>query len=180
MTTSGSLTCCHQMKMVVGILVVAVRSSEEAGQEEASLDPSFHLASLVDPFQTVVPSQMGAVGPCPLKTLVLVGPSLTEVPYQEVPCRAAVVRSFQVPLDPFLAEDLVVPVQSLDQMVVVQRARVVHLPHEDEDLSSLEVEGLAYLVGVGHAFFVGLDLLEVHESQAVDHDETVLEDGHLD
>lgn len=85
------------MRMVVGILVAAARSWVEAGQEEASLVPSFHLASLVVPCQTVVPFQMEAAGPCPLKTLVLVGPFLMEVPYQEAPCHAAVVRSFQAP-----------------------------------------------------------------------------------
>lgn len=84
------------MRMVLEIPVVAVRSLVEAGQEEASLVPSFHLASLVAPCRMVVPFQM-AVGPCPLKTLVLVDPSLMEVPYQEAPCHAVVVRSFQVP-----------------------------------------------------------------------------------
>src|SRR6218665_379118 len=40
-TTSGCfLTCCHQMRMVLGIQVVVARNSVEAGQEEASLVPS--------------------------------------------------------------------------------------------------------------------------------------------
>jgi len=77
-------------------------------------------------------------------------------------------------------EDLEARVQSWDQMVAFRTARVVHLHHEDEVLSCPVVVGLAYLVGVGHASFVDLDLLEVHESQAVGHDEMVMEDGHSD